>query len=214
MARFYIPIKKGKKQLPDFSPIISISGTDTLREIFDTCYYLKGSILFPNLTTVGGNSVLQNTFSDCRNITEVNFPSLTIINGTSSFARAFYRCTALNTVSFPVLTSVGKSDLLTAFDSCSSLTNVSFPSLNSISMYGLYYCFYNCTSLESLSFPALTSTSFGEYNNQFANMLQGVTGCTVHFPSNLQSVIGSWSDVTSGFGGTNTTVLFDLPATS
>jgi hypothetical protein len=44
-------------------------------------------------------------------------------------------------------------------------------------------------------------------------MLPGVTGCTVHFPSNLQSVIGSWADVTEGFGGTNTTVLFDLPAT-
>jgi hypothetical protein len=45
-------------------------------------------------------------------------------------------------------------------------------------------------------------------------MLQGVTGCTVHFPSNLQSVIGSWSDVTARFGGTNTTVLFDLTATT
>jgi hypothetical protein len=64
-----------------------------------------------------------------------------------------------------------------------------------------------------LSFPALKTTSFGSYTNQFADMLSGVTGCTVHFPSNLQAVIGSWSDVTSGFGGTNTTVLFDLPAT-
>ena len=45
-------------------------------------------------------------------------------------------------------------------------------------------------------------------------MLSGVTGCTVHFPSNLESVIGSWSDVTDGFDGTNTTVLFDLPATT
>ena len=45
-------------------------------------------------------------------------------------------------------------------------------------------------------------------------MLRGVTGCTVHFPSNLEAVIGSWSDVTNGFGGTNTTVLFDLPATT
>ena len=44
-------------------------------------------------------------------------------------------------------------------------------------------------------------------------MLRGVTGCTVHFPSNIQSVIGSWASVTGGFGGTNTTVLFDLPAT-
>ena len=44
-------------------------------------------------------------------------------------------------------------------------------------------------------------------------MLSGVTGCTVHFPSNLETVIGDWSSVTSGFGGTDTTVLFDLPST-
>ena len=75
-------------------------------------------------------------------------------------------------------------------------------------------CFQNCTHLTSISFPALTSTSFGSFTNQFNNMLYGVTGCTVHFPSNLQSVIGSWADVTNGFGGTNTTVSFDLPATT
>ena len=44
-------------------------------------------------------------------------------------------------------------------------------------------------------------------------MLRGVTGCTVHFPSNLESVIGSWSSVTNGFGGTDTVILFDLPLT-
>lgn len=70
------------------------------------------------------------------------------------------------------------------------------------------------TSISELSLPALKSTSFGSYTNQFDYMLKGVTGCTVHFPSNLQSVIGSWSSVTSGFGGTNTIVLFDLPTTS
>lgn len=66
------------------------------------------------------------------------------------------------------------------------------------------------TSLETLSFPSLTSTS----TMYFTDMLTGVTGCVVHFPSNLQSVIGSSTDVASGFGGTNTTVLFDLPATT
>ena len=63
-------------------------------------------------------------------------------------------------------------------------------------------------------FPALTSTSFGSNTNQFYQMFSVANSATVHFPSNLQSVIGSWSDVISGFGGTNTTVLFDLPATS
>ena len=70
------------------------------------------------------------------------------------------------------------------------------------------------TSITTVSLPALKSTSFGSATNQFDYMLKNVTGCTVHFPSNLQSVIGSWTSVTSGFGGTNTTVLFDLPATS
>jgi hypothetical protein len=78
----------------------------------------------------------------------------------------------------------------------------------------MQFALIGCTGLTSLSFPALTSTSFGRYTNQFNGMLSGVTGCTVHFPSNLQSVIGSWSDVTAGFGGTNTTVLWDLPATT
>ena len=83
-----------------------------------------------------------------------------------------------------------------------------------IGVYAMQYAFQSCTGLTNISFPALTSTGFGSYTNQFNDMLQGVTGCTVHFPSNLQSVIGSWSGVTNGFGGTNTTVLFDLPATT
>jgi hypothetical protein len=77
----------------------------------------------------------------------------------------------------------------------------------------MHNTFYACTALTSVEFPALKSTSFGSYTNQFNSMLSGVTGCTVHFPSNLESVIGSWSSVTAGFGGTNTTVLFDLSAT-
>jgi hypothetical protein len=96
-----------------------------------------------------------------------------------------------------------------------SLTSVNLSSLKIVTGNSCFrYAFQGCTSLTTLSFPALESTSFGSYTNQFNNMLQGVTGCTVHFPSNLQSVIGSWSDVTNGFGGTNTTVSFDLPATA
>ena len=80
--------------------------------------------------------------------------------------------------------------------------------------------FFGCVGITSISFPSLSSTSFpgsgssSTFKNFFNDMLSGVTGCVVHFPSNLQSVIGSWPDVTAGFGGTNTTVLFDLPATT
>ena len=70
------------------------------------------------------------------------------------------------------------------------------------------------SALTSLSFPALLASSLSSNALQFDFMLEEVEGCTVHFPSNLQSVIGSWNSVTSGFSGYNTTILFDLPATS
>lgn len=110
---------------------------------------------------------------------------------------------------------IANSIMRFAFYGCTSLTSVDLSSLTTISgSNAMYFAFRGCTSLTSLSFPALTSTSFGSYTNQFNNMLYGVANCTVHFPSNLQSVIGSWPDVTAGFGGTSTTVLFDLPATT
>ena len=107
-----------------------------------------------------------------------------------------------------------------SFRHCINLSTVYMPKVNTLPSMALAGpaptggTFTGCTSLATLSFPALTSTSFGSSHNQFHYMLKDVIGCTVHFPSNLQSVIGSWSDVTSGFGGTNTTVLFDLPATT
>jgi hypothetical protein len=131
---------------------------------------------------------MNNAFSSCGNLTSISFPNLTTISGSSAMS--------------------------SAFNSCDSLTSAEFPNLTTVSgSMCMIYIFGWCKNLTSISFPALTSTSFGSYTNQFASMLGGVTGCTVHFPSNLESVIGEWSTVTSGFSGTNTVVLFDLPAT-
>ena len=63
-------------------------------------------------------------------------------------------------------------------------------------------------------FPAFNSNTFGNLTTYLDNIVSEAVGCTVHFPSNMQSIIGNWSSVQNGFGGTNTTVLFDLPATS
>ena len=119
------------------------------------------------------------------------------------------------------LSNVESGKLDRMFKGCTALTEINLSKLSDLTtsraMGGTASqggTFTNCTLLTTLSFPALTSTSFGSFTNQFDMMLKGVTGCTVHFPSNLQSVIGSWSSVTGGFGGTNTTVLFDLPATT
>ena len=65
------------------------------------------------------------------------------------------------------------------------------------------------TAVTELRFPALKTTSTIEIQY----MLSSVDGCTVHFPSNLESRIQGLTGYPN-FGGTNTTILFDLPATS
>lgn len=200
--------------------------------------YIGGltSVSFPELEEISGiNYVFQATFEGNRNLTSISFPKLKKAEDCSyqcftycpltsvefpelqevSLFRWFQSLTTLTSISLPKLSKFGIYGLQEAFSYCSGLTSMIFPSLSDMTStsQGLKNTFQKCTSLTSVSFPALTSTSFGRYTSQFNNMLSGVTGCTVHFPSNLQSVIGSWSDVTAGFGGTNTTVLFDLPAT-
>lgn len=108
----------------------------------------------------------------------------------------------------------GVYGLANMFNGCSKLEgNIVFKSLIKIGKNMLNGTFAG-TKITSVSFPALNAGSF-EYadNSSFVNMLGAVEGCVVHFPSNIQSVIGNWGSVLNGFGGTNTTVLFDLPAT-
>lgn len=178
------------------------------------------TISFPDLESVVGSYGLGYTFSCLSHgssynyqLTTVSFPKLTSIGSYSMFG-TFREQRNLTTITFPELTTIYTQGLARCFESCEGLTSIEFTKLNTItSDYCLDHCFAGCTSLQSISFPALTSASFGSNTHQFYYMLQYVTGCTVHFPSNLQSVIGSWSDVTNGFNGTNTTVLFDLTAT-
>ena len=186
-----------------------------LQNSFYGCTSLT-SVDLSSLTTISGSSSLYYAFSGCTSLTSVDLSSLTTISGSSSLSYAFINCTSLTNVDLSSLTTIsGNSSLSYVFINCTSLTNVDLSLLTTISgSNALSGTFSDCTSLASLSFPSLTSTSFGSYTNQFNSMLSRVTGCTVHFPSNLQPIIGSWSSVISGFGGTNTTVLFDLPATT
>ena len=85
-----------------------------------------------------------------------------------------------------------------------------FYKLREVGNYSFYVTFRNCPSLSELSFNSLQTATETSFNN----MLLNNSNVTVHFPSNLQSTMSSWSDVLAGFGGTNTTILFDLPATN
>ena len=198
----------------NLSSLTTISGSYALYYVFNGCISLTSADL-SSLTTVSGDYGLSSTFYGCTGLASLSFPSLTTVSGNYALNEIFRNCTSLTSVSFPELVSLTSHRAFYGAFNGTHITSISFPKLTTLSgTQCLQYAFSYCTSLASVSFPALTSSSFSTATSQFNLMLNAVTGCTVHFPSNLQSAIGSWSDVTAGFGGTNTTVLFDLPATT
>ena len=168
--------------------IINLTGATVLRDY--ALYYayfsntnISGNVNFGSLENLGSRS-LAYTFSGASNITGFDLSNLTIVTGANAMFECF-KGTAIVTGRFPSLAVINQQNVL-------------------------YGGFEQCTSLQSLWFYALNTNSFGSRTNQFYIMLNGCTNVTVHFPMAIQSTIGSWSDVTNGFGGTNTTVLFDI----
>lgn len=203
----------------NFPDLESIDLEDDYDFGFNSMDYLTKAY-FPKLS--GG----RIRFSNCESLQSVNLDSVVDtrnFNGTYEFSGTFYNCPSLTTISFTNLTTVGGYGLHECFGYCTGLISCRFPKLEKFYMvtlpsgedlYPFMYCFYKCSSLKDVYFDAVKSTSFSDTGRwTFAQLLQNVDGCTVHFPSNLESVIGNWSDVLNGFNGTNTTVLFDLPAT-
>lgn len=197
-----------------FPNLTEISESCVVSHVFPNCTGLT-SVSFPNLTTIYSDGI-NGAFSNCKSLTSVLFPNLTEILGDYAMKDTFSG-TNLKSVAFPKLTEISGCGTMYYTFAGTPLTSIVFPVLSTINCDvgapTFMSAFTNCSSLTSISFPALTSSSFGDMTNQFGGMLGDVTGCTVHFPSNLESVIGSWSDVTAGFDGTDTTVLYDLDAT-
>lgn len=202
----------------DLSMFTKVSGSSSFFQCFMNCDGIT-SVDASNITQLIGSGAFSAAFQNS-GITSLNFGALWYVNN-YGLQGACRNCLYLSSINLDSFLG-GYQQPIQALVSCDSgaLTNnvlqsMSFPSLKDVNgPTFMSDCFKNCIALQTLYFPALTPSSFGTYTNQFNNMLQGVTGCTVHFPSNIQSTIGSWSAVTGGFGGTNTTVLFDLPSTA
>lgn len=196
------------------SSLIAISGGFVCASMFYNCTGIT-SVDLMALGTISGSSACINMFYGCTGLMNVSLPSLIEISGSNACQNMFRNCTNLTSFSLYNLTTIsGTYATRSMFGNCYSLTTASFPSLDYIPAANcLTEMFNGCNSLTDVSFPALKSTSFGSATNQFQNMLSGCSNVTVHFPSSLFAVIGSWSDVAAGFGGTSTTVLYDLPAT-
>ena len=170
------------------------------------------SIEFPDLTHVG-NAAMYQFCTYTTDLESVSFPELVNV-GQCAMYYAFRRNTALRTASFPKLKILSGmyNSLTSVFYDCPNLEYVNLDSLEQMTKQALSYAFCSCYKLKTLSFPSLNKNSFGNYTDQFNNMLQSVTGCTVHFPIRIKKIIENWSDVVAGFGGYDTIILFDLCA--
>lgn len=202
----------------DLSGLTRISGTNVMYEAFRLCSNLV-TLDLSSLTRISGMYSCRYAF-DATGITTLDLSSLTEITNVNAAERMFARCYSLASVDVSSLATINAySACAGMFANCTSLVSFTFTALTNLNN-GLVLdsAFSGCTALTSLSFPALTSTSFGTYNNQFTNMLSGCTGVTIHFPSNLDPAGGSTviSSKTGypNFGGSNTTLAFDLTATS
>lgn len=201
--------------LSSLTTLSSGANNSVAGNMFENCTSLP-RIDFPSLKTItGGGSSGANTFlyafRGCTNLEIANLSALESCAGGCSYM--FSGCTKLKKLDLKNLKELPSRYMgfLWACDGCTALETQKFESLNKIIPYNGVAMFKNCTSLQSVWFYALAPDSFGTYwTGQFNKMLTGCTGVTVHFPIRIQATIGSWSDVTAGFDGTNTTVLFDL----
>lgn len=215
-----------------FPELESVSGLRAMGQLFPACQNLI-TASFPKLKTIGDSSCYQ-MFYNVPSIEHISFPVLENA-GDNAFDTGISSCASLKTISFPSLKtagircfnncrsnpnlisidfssleSCGEYCFLIGFDNSPSLTTASFPKLSSMGQYAMRGAFQSNISLESLWFNALTSESFGGYTNQFNDMLYGCNGVTVHFPADIEDTIDGWADVIDGFGGTNTTILYDI----
>lgn len=194
----------------DLHTIETVSNVSTCQKMFSSTNI--SGINLSVLTTVSGQDCMRSMCYNCQNITNVVLPELKTISGRNGFSGFLSNCSNLVSVSIPKLETIsGSSGLSSLFYYSNGLTTFYFESLKNITAsYALQQEFEKHTTLQSVWFYALTPSSFGSQTTQFNNMLKQTSGVTVHFPMAIQSTIGSWSDVTNGFGGTNTTVLFDI----
>ena len=197
----------------DFGKLETVSGAYNFHSAFNGCTSLT-TINFSSLKTVSAAQAFYNAFRTTSITGTLDLSSLETVTGSQAFYEAFaypYTFNALTGVNFSSLTSVtGSGAFQYMFAQCIGLTTVTFPVLTEVLSTAFQYMFYDCTGLTELSFPALTTA----YNTSFANMLLECSDVTVHFPAAMEATMQNWSSVTNGFGGTNTTVLFDLTATS
>lgn len=169
------------------------------------------TVTLNQLTEVSGDGAFYLAFDSCGYLTSFTADSIVTISGAESFNNAFYGCYSLSSVSFAGLEEIsGDSSFSVAFGSNTALSSITFPSLKEISGVEVFAQAFSEGSVYEVYFPAL-SENLGSENDQFVDMFyESSVNCHVHFPSNLQAIIGNWVCIQD----LGASVLYDLPSTT
>ena len=224
-------LSDGITSLSFSSNLTDISGDYACQEICNEAFNFQ-TINWGGVTAVSGYCGMQNAFG-ASGVTSINIPiedvsgneaclsmfgycpdlqsatlSLINVSGNLGCAYMFQNCGVLDTVNISALEAVsGDYGLQGMFEGCESLVTLTFSALEELASGALTGLCSSCISLTTLSFPSLTTLAD---DTVFDDMLVDCENVTVHFPSALQSTIENYQSVLDGFGGTNTTILFDL----
>lgn len=200
------------------TPIMDFTGVKVL-EPYALPYVYEGSSSVPqnlDLSSIETINVysLYRTFAGTQ-VQTVDLSGLKTLPGGSQneLSYCFYNCHSLTSVDLSGLEETGgTSSTQGHFNNTftgTAITTLTFTSLHTIGQYSFPQMINGLTGVV-IYFPAVTT--FG-HNRSLQNMCGGATNTTVHFPSNVQSAVEALNGYPS-FGGTNTTLLFDLPATA
>ena len=199
----------------NFSGRSSLEGDYSFNYCFYGCTGITGLLDMSTIERIwspGNGRCAESMFRGCTGITSVDLSSLYKIVGSSAAASMFFGCTNLANIDISSL--VYNSSGSTMFAS-TALSSVKFDSLTYLDNTAILNgAFQSCTSLTHLYFPCITLITV---TNPWRDMLSGVTGCTIHFPKNLDPQTGD-TRISSlyqypNFGGTNTVLVFDQPST-
>lgn len=171
-------------------------------------------ISIANLSSIRSvtSSGLRETFSDNRSLRAVDISNLTSITGYESLRGTFRNCRYLPSIDVShIATVTGTRCLCCTFGDDCGIDSLNFTSLSNCAGHEVFLemC-RNNPRISNISFPALTTNSFGDYTNQFDNMLVNTSGCNVHFPVYIKPLTINWNSFKNGFGGTNTNITYDI----
>lgn len=196
--------------------LVPSSNSSVFNGAFENCVNFVNfhAIFYPYPNGLYGNtpSIFNNAFRNCSSLETLDLSSWGFATAADSSSYGVIGnmccdCSNLTSVNLFLRRYAFDQYSGNAFKNCYNLKEIELTSLTNANISNGFRNVFASSYITNLSFPSICNAG----NTCFVDMLKNVDDCTVHFPSSMESTMNSYSEVLSGFGGTNTTVLFDLP---